>query len=203
MWGGIVLRKFFLSFFLYQYTLVRLLAKVRDGKYSRAAGGALLIDGGYFPWQQGLIETRLGVRSLKCITLIFLGMWSTVSSQTRWSLRTPFSFNILCVLKMKVIGNSLAVQWLGLNAFTATARVQSLVGELRSRNPRGTAEKRERKKVINACLKKNEKGQRKTSASLYAVHSWGNTCDCLCPFHCFLCILNIYRYVKYIYYIMI
>ena len=29
-------------------------------------------------------------------------------------------------------GNSLAVQWLGLNAFTAGAQVQSLVGELRS-----------------------------------------------------------------------
>lgn len=73
MWWE-VLRKFFLSFFLYQYTLVRLVAKLRDGKYSRAAGGALLIDGGYFPWQQGLIETRLGVRSPKSITLIFLGM---------------------------------------------------------------------------------------------------------------------------------
>lgn len=73
MWWE-VLRKFFLSFFLYQYTLVRLVAKLRDGKYSGVAGGALLIDGGYFPWQQGLIETRLGVRSPESITLIFLGM---------------------------------------------------------------------------------------------------------------------------------
>ena len=30
------------------------------------------------------------------------------------------------------MGNSLAVQWLGLHAFTSVARVQSLVGELRS-----------------------------------------------------------------------
>lgn len=34
--------------------------KVRDDKYSRAAGRALLIDGSYLPWQQELIETRLG-----------------------------------------------------------------------------------------------------------------------------------------------
>ena len=31
------------------------------------------------------------------------------------------------------------VQWLGLGSFTARARVQSLVGELRSHKPRGTA----------------------------------------------------------------
>ena len=34
------------------------------------------------------------------------------------------------------------VQWLRLGAFTARARVQSLVGELRSCKPRGTAKKR-------------------------------------------------------------
>ena len=36
-------------------------------------------------------------------------------------------------------GNSLAVQWLGLGAFTAGVRVQSLVEELRSRKPCGAA----------------------------------------------------------------
>ena len=38
-------------------------------------------------------------------------------------------------------GSSLAVQWLGLRAFTAVARVQSLVRELRSRKPHSTARK--------------------------------------------------------------
>ena len=39
-------------------------------------------------------------------------------------------------LSLKItIGNSLAVQWLGLGTFTAVARVQSLVGELRSHKP--------------------------------------------------------------------
>ena len=39
-------------------------------------------------------------------------------------------------------GNSLAVQWLGLSAFTAGAQVQSLMGELRSRKPHGVAKKK-------------------------------------------------------------
>ena len=39
-------------------------------------------------------------------------------------------------------GNSLAVQWLGLRAFTALVQVQSLVGELRPRKPRGKKKKR-------------------------------------------------------------
>ena len=38
-------------------------------------------------------------------------------------------------------GNSLAVQWLGLSALTAGAGVQSLVRELRSHKPHGTAPK--------------------------------------------------------------
>ena len=37
------------------------------------------------------------------------------------------------------IGNSLAVQWLGLRALTAEGWVQSLVRELRSHKPRGVA----------------------------------------------------------------
>ena len=40
---------------------------------------------------------------------------------------------------MRFLGNCLAVQWLGLGAFTAGAQVRSLVGELRSRKPCGTA----------------------------------------------------------------
>ena len=44
------------------------------------------------------------------------------------------------------IGSSLAVQWLGLGAFTAVAQVQSLVEELRSHKPLG-----EKKKLITSC----------------------------------------------------
>jgi len=44
--------------------------------------------------------------------------------------------------KKKVWGNSLAVQWLGLSAFTEVALVQSLVGELRSPKPWGIAKKK-------------------------------------------------------------
>ena len=36
------------------------------------------------------------------------------------------------------------VYWLGFNAFTAVAWVQSLVGELRSRKPHGTAKKKDK-----------------------------------------------------------
>ena len=45
---------------------------------------------------------------------------------------------------IKKIGNSLAVQRLGLQAFIA--RVQSLVKELRSCKPQGTAKREKRKK---------------------------------------------------------
>ena len=44
------------------------------------------------------------------------------------------------------LGNSLAVQWLGLSVFAAGARVQSLVRELRSCKPCGMAGE-EKKKV--------------------------------------------------------
>ena len=43
--------------------------------------------------------------------------------------------------------NSLAVKWLGLSAFTALARVQSLVAELRSHKPPGAAKKQKQKEV--------------------------------------------------------
>ena len=42
-------------------------------------------------------------------------------------------------------GNSLAIQWLGLDAFTAVAQVPSLVRQLRSRKLRGVAKKEEKK----------------------------------------------------------
>ena len=47
-----------------------------------------------------------------------------------------------CYKKLLKQGNSLAVQWLGLGAFTATVGVQSLVGELRSHKPPGVAKKK-------------------------------------------------------------
>ena len=47
------------------------------------------------------------------------------------------SQNLFIINLLKIIyqGNSLAVQWSGLRAFTAVAQVQSLVRELRSRKP--------------------------------------------------------------------
>ena len=43
--------------------------------------------------------------------------------------------------KVAFPGNPLAVQWLGLSALTAGARVQSLVWELRSHKPHSKANK--------------------------------------------------------------
>ena len=42
-------------------------------------------------------------------------------------------------IKQQPFGTSLAVQWLGLSTFTAVGRVQSLIRELRSHKPCGTA----------------------------------------------------------------
>ena len=53
------------------------------------------------------------------------------------------------VCRNSVLGNSLTVQWLGLGIFTTMAWVQSLVGELRSHEPHGVAEK---KKERNSAL---------------------------------------------------
>ena len=44
--------------------------------------------------------------------------------------------------KSPALGNSLAVQWLGLGAFTAVTGIQSLVGELRYCEPCGAAKKK-------------------------------------------------------------
>ena len=57
------------------------------------------------------------------------------------NLTFPFSF-----YHWVILGTSLEIQWLGLDASTSVAWVQSLVGELRSRKPPGMARK---KKVIS------------------------------------------------------
>ena len=50
--------------------------------------------------------------------------------------------------KRCVFGNSLAVQWLGLRALSAGARVQSLVGELKSYKLQGVAKKKKERMYI-------------------------------------------------------
>ena len=60
-----------------------------------------------------------------------------------WSLLSPF----YRLRKLKLRGNSLVVQWLGLSTFTAGAQVQSLVGELRSCKPHGVAKKKKNKET--------------------------------------------------------
>ena len=60
-------------------------------------------------------------------------------------------------LKNPTDGNSLAVQWLGLRAFTAEGRVQvqSLVRDLRSCKPHGVAKKppqNQKNATVNAIL---------------------------------------------------
>ena len=49
------------------------------------------------------------------------------------------------ILFKPVSGHSLAVQWLGLSAFTAMARVQSLVRELKSHKLSGADQKKKKK----------------------------------------------------------
>ena len=50
------------------------------------------------------------------------------------------------LLKRSTHRSSLVVQWLGFGTFTAVARVQSLVRELRPRKPCSTAKKKEKRK---------------------------------------------------------
>ena len=57
--------------------------------------------------------------------------------------RCPY-FNT--ILNQDCLGTSLEVQWLGLCTCIAGTRVQSLVGELRSHNPRDLAKKEKKKK---------------------------------------------------------
>ena len=50
------------------------------------------------------------------------------------------------------------VQWLGLVAFTAVTWVRSLVGELRSRKPRGVAKNKKQNKTKKGCISNNLEG---------------------------------------------
>ena len=50
-------------------------------------------------------------------------------------------FLIMIFFKFRDFGNSLVVWWLGFSAFTARAWVQSLVGELRSRESHSMGKK--------------------------------------------------------------
>ena len=50
-----------------------------------------------------------------------------------------------------ISGNSLALQWLGLCAFTAGAQVQSLEGDLRSRKPCDIAKNKKTNKISLMC----------------------------------------------------
>ena len=62
-------------------------------------------------------------------------------------MKTFWGSNIWLVTLVNT-GNSLAVQWLGLGAFTAVAQVQSLVRELRSCKPPNAAKKKQKKYCI-------------------------------------------------------
>ena len=59
-------------------------------------------------------------------------------------------------LKYDTNGNSLAVQWLGLGAFTAGAWVQSLVKELRSCKSCDVAKKKKEKTQMNLSTKQKQ-----------------------------------------------
>ena len=60
-------------------------------------------------------------------------------------------------VKTETVGNSLAVQWLGLSAFSAGAQVQSLVRELRSPQAVQCSQKK----------KKTKQNKQKTPQKLY------------------------------------
>ena len=59
--------------------------------------------------------------------------------------RDKHCFILASNFKSNSKGSSLVVQWLGLNAFTAVAWVQSLIGELKSCKPRGVPPTPEKK----------------------------------------------------------
>ena len=58
-----------------------------------------------------------------------------------------FGYALSAFKMCETLGNSLEVQWLGLGAFTARARIRSLVWEMRSRKLRGEAKKEKKKSV--------------------------------------------------------
>ena len=63
-----------------------------------------------------------------------------------WLSPTPAGLHVNVPFKVVCFGNSLAVQWLGLSAFTARAQVPSLVGGTRILQAVQVAKKRKRKK---------------------------------------------------------
>ena len=65
--------------------------------------------------------------------------------------------------------SSLVVQWLGLSAFTAVARVQSLVRELRYCKPRDVAIKKKKKKLASVVKSQIAAERAKTSFVLPGV----------------------------------
>lgn len=75
------------------------------------------------------------------------------------------------------LGNSLAIQWLVCRTFTAGARVQSLVGELRSYQLRGTAEKKgeERAKLEGGAVGPWLLSCLLVKVALQALSSWGTS----------------------------
>ena len=70
---------------------------------------------------------------------------------------SAFSLKMTVNCKIKRTGNSLAVQWLGLRAFTAVAWVQSLVRELRSHKPGSTAKKKKKRMDERGINRKNDR----------------------------------------------
>ena len=57
-------------------------------------------------------------------------------------LLSPTLYQPLTSQKIGMHGNSLAVQWLGVDTFAVGARIQFLVGEIRSHKPSNTAPKK-------------------------------------------------------------
>ena len=93
----------------------------------------------------GKVHTKLYLGD----TIMYVGSWRgnkriQYSMETKLIYRNQQHFYIQTTnqLKSKMEGgNSLAVQWLGLGAFTAMAQVHSLVGEPISCKPHGAAKK--------------------------------------------------------------
>ena len=94
------------------------------------------------------------------IFITYVPWWNPACSSLSFTfLPTPLSPSLSSwsFLKISLDGNSLAVQWLGLCASAAVARVQSLVGELRPPQTwRGQKRKIKKKIVLNISLEKSE-----------------------------------------------
>ena len=99
-----------------------------------------------------------------------------------------------------ITGNSLAVQWLGLHAFTAGAWVQSLVRELRSPKPRGAAKKKNTPVTLitydsldgKACLRPEDRENIcKTIQMAELKDAHKDVCVCVCVCVCvYVCDLH-------------